>query len=203
MIEYLNRLDTDLFLFLNGFHSPFWDRVMWFVSGKLEWLPLNIILAGWLIYKFRWKAVLVFIFTALLITASDQLSVKMFKEVFHRLRPCRNEEIMDLVYIVNGYCAGKYSFVSSHAANSFALAAFTSLILKNRAYSWFIYSWAAVVSYSRIYLGVHYPGDVLGGAVLGIVVGLLVYWLYKYVGSLEVVKRIFIESTKKQITNPK
>ena len=203
MIEYLNRLDTDLFLFLNGFHSPFWDRVMWFVSGKLEWLPLYIILAGWLIYKFRWKAVLVFIFTALLITASDQLSVKMFKEVFQRLRPCRNEEIMDLVYIVNGYCAGKYSFVSSHAANSFALAAFTSLILKNRAYSWFIYSWAAVVSYSRIYLGVHYPGDVLGGAVLGIVVGLLVYWLYKYVGSLEVVKRIFIESTKKQITNPK
>ena len=186
MIEYLNRLDTDLFLFLNGFHSPFWDRVMWFVSGKLEWLPLYIILAGWLIYKFRWKAVLVFIFTALLITASDQLSVKMFKEVFQRLRPCRNEEIMDLVYIVNGYCAGKYSFVSSHAANSFALAAFTSLILKNRAYSWFIYSWAAVVSYSRIYLGVHYPGDVLAGAMLGIVVGLLVYWLYKYVSSLEV-----------------
>ena len=196
MIEYLNRLDTDLFLFLNGFHSPFWDRVMWFVSGKLEWLPLYIILAGWLIYKFRWKAVLVFIFTALLITASDQLSVKMFKEVFQRLRPCRNEEIIDLVYIVNGYCAGKYSFVSSHAANSFALAAFTSLILKNRAYSWFIYSWAAVVSYSRIYLGVHYPGDVLGGAVLGIGVGVMLWLLYRYVSSLEVVRRILMESTK-------
>ena len=196
MIEYLNRLDTDLFLFLNGFNSPFWDRVMWFVSGKLEWLPLYIILAGWLIYKFRWKAVLVFIFTALLITASDQLSVKMFKEVFQRLRPCRNEEIIDLVYIVNGYCAGKYSFVSSHAANSFALAAFTSLILKNRAYSWFIYSWAAVVSYSRIYLGVHYPGDVLGGAVLGIGVGVMLWLLYRYVSSLEVVRRILMESTK-------
>ena len=187
MIEYLNRLDTDLFLFLNGFHSPFWDKLMWFVSGKIEWLPLYIILAGWLIYKYKWKAVLVFIFTALLITASDQLSVKMFKEVFQRLRPCRNEEIMDLVYIVNDYCGGRYGFVSNHAANTFALAAFTSLILKNRAYSWFIYSWAAVVSYSRIYLGVHYPGDVLGGAVLGVVVGVLVYWLYKYVSSLEVV----------------
>ena len=203
MIEYLNRLDTDLFLFLNGFHSPFWDRVMWFVSGKLEWLPLYIILAGWLIYKFRWKAVLVFIFTTLLITASDQLSVKMFKEVFQRLRPCRNEEIIDLVYIVNGYCAGKYSFVSSHAANSFALAAFTSLILKNRAYSWFIYSWAAVVSYSRIYLGVHYPGDVLGGAVLGIGVGVMLWLLYRYVSSLEVVRRILMESTKEQRTNHK
>ncbi len=203
MIEYLDRLDTGLFLFLNGFHSPFCDRVMWLISGKIEWLPLYLALAGWLVYKFRWRAVLVFIFAALLITASDQVSVRLFKEVFHRLRPCHNEEISSLVHLVKGHCGGMYGFVSNHAANTFALATFTALIFRRRAYSWCIFVWAVVVSYSRIYLGVHYPGDVLGGAVVGIAVGLLVYRLYEYVGSLKWVRRILSEkgSTKKQITN--
>jgi undecaprenyl-diphosphatase len=203
MIDILNRVDTELFLFINGIHSPFWDKVMWFISGKIQWLPLYIILAGWVIYRFRWKAVLVFVLTALLITASDQLSVRLFKEVFQRLRPCRNEEIMNLVHMVNDYCGGMYGFVSNHAANTFALASFTALIFRKRTYTVFIYFWALVVSYSRIYLGVHYPGDVIGGALLGVVLALLAYWLYIYVGSREAVKRLLGENTKSQITNHK
>ena len=208
MIEFLDHIDRHLFLLLNGLHSPFWDKVMWFASGKVQWLPLYLILAGWLIYRFRWRAVLVFIFTALLITASDQVSVKLFKEVFQRLRPCRDEEIMKVVHLVRGYCGGMYGFVSNHAANTFALASFTALLFRRRAYTVFIYAWALFVSYSRIYMGVHYPGDVIAGAVLGDMLGLMVFWLYRYMGSLEAVKRILKESTKKistktQITNNK
>jgi len=186
MIEFLNQLDTSIFLFLNSLHSPFWDKVMWFVSGRIEWIPLYLILTGWVIYKFRWRSIAIIIFVALLIIASDQTSVHLFKDVFQRLRPCQNLDIQHLVHLVNEHCGGKYGFVSSHAANTFALATFLRLILKNNIFSWFIFFWAAVVSYSRIYLGVHYPGDVLGGLLLGFGLGLLFYWLYTLITTSKV-----------------
>jgi len=191
MIEFLNQLDTDLFLFLNGFHSPFWDKVMLFMSGRIEWIPLYLVLAGWVIYKFRWKSVLIFLLVALLIIASDKTSVKLFKEVFHRLRPCHNTDIQNLIHMVNDYCGKKYGFVSSHAANTFALAGFTSFLFRNKIYSCLILFWATVVSYSRVYLGVHYPGDILGGMLLGIGLGILFYWLYSYISSSSLFTRLF------------
>ncbi len=181
MIEFLSRLDTSIFLFLNSLYSPFWDKVMWFISGRIEWIPLYLLLAGWVIYKFRWKSVAIIIFVALLVITSDRASVHLFKDVFQRLRPCKNIDLQHLVHLVNNYCGGKYGFVSSHAANTFALATFLSLTLKNKIFSFFIFSWAAVVSYSRIYLGVHYPGDILGGILLGIGLGLLFFQLYSRV----------------------
>ena len=190
MIEFLNQLDTDLFLFLNGLHSAFWDKVMFFVSGRIEWIPLYLILAAWVIYKFRWRAIAVIVFVTLLIIASDQTSVHLFKELIRRLRPCKNDDIQAFVHLVNNHCGGKYGFVSSHAANTFALATFLSFVFKNKIFSCFIFFWAAVVSYSRIYLGVHYPGDVLGGLLLGIGLGLLFYWLYFRIISSSIYKKL-------------
>jgi undecaprenyl-diphosphatase len=127
--------------------------------------------------------VLTVIFIVLAITLADQISVKCFKFVFERLRPSHNPEIKNQVNILNGYRGGQFGFVSSHAANTFALAAFTTRLFRNRYFAWFIFIWAAVVSYSRIYLGVHYPLDILGGAILGMILGYLVFYLYKLAGN--------------------
>jgi undecaprenyl-diphosphatase len=177
MIDFLNNLDTQLFLFLNGLHSEFWDPIMWWVSGKKEWIPLYLLILGWLVYRFKWRVLYLIPFIVLLIVLSDQISV-LIKNTVQRFRPTHDSEIGNLVNILNNYRGGKYGFVSSHAANSFALATFTALILKNRWFTLFIFFWSAVVSYSRIYLGVHYPGDILFGAMLGIAIGMFTFWLW-------------------------
>ena len=182
MIETLEKLDQQLFLFLNGIHSPFWDTIMYWISDKYFWFPFYAVLIGIIIYKERKKSIPILIAIAVLITLADQLSVHLFKEVFERFRPCRPESpIHEMVHLVNNHCGGQYGFISSHATNSFAAATFLAGILGKyfRGFTTFILVWAAVVSYSRIYLGVHYPGDVLGGAVFGIILGIFILFVLK------------------------
>ncbi len=180
MLSTLNDLDTQLFLFLNGLHNEAFDSIMAWISGKTTWWPFYLLLLIYLGWTRRWQLVPIILFIALAVTLADQTSVHLFKEVFERLRPCHELALKETVHLVNGRCGGMYGFVSSHAANTFAVAMLLLLIIRKGWFTALMLIWAAIVSYSRIYLGVHYPGDVLGGAVLGVLCGLVVYLFFSW-----------------------
>jgi undecaprenyl-diphosphatase len=162
--------DQQLFLLLNSCHSPFWDEVMYAISGRLIWIPLyiGILVAIW--YKYRKKFLTVLIAVAVTVTVSDQLS-NIIKKSVKRPRPCHEVSLSGKVHTVRGKCGGAYGFVSSHATNSFTVAVLSLFLLRRMWFSAAMILWAAAIGYSRIYLGVHYPGDVLAGSVLGLLTG--------------------------------
>ena len=180
MLDRLIELDQKLFLFLNGLHSEGLDPVMVWISGKFTWWPFYLLLLAFLIWKRGWKMIPLAILIALCVTLADQISVHLFKEVFERLRPSREPDLQGLVHIVNGYRGGQFGFVSSHAANSFSIAMLLALTIRKGWFWALMFFWAALVSYSRIYLGVHYPGDIIGGAILGVLIGWGVYLIQGY-----------------------
>ncbi|HOI32904.1 MAG: phosphatase PAP2 family protein [Bacteroidales bacterium] len=181
MLDWLNQFDASLFLFLNSLHAGWLDPVMIFFSGKLTWIPFYLVLLYLIIRQYRWQSLIILLFVAVLISLSDQLSVRAFKFIFERPRPCHEPDLQPLIYLASGRCGGAFGFVSSHAANSFAMAGFVWFLLRNAhpIMGWILFPWAAIVSYSRIYLGVHYPGDILAGAVLGLTVSWVVWQIYR------------------------
>ena len=174
----LEQLDQHLLLFINSSNSPFLDQVMHALSEKLIWVPLYLAIFIYLGITYKRKFLIILLFIILAITVSDQVSV-LLKNLTHRLRPCHDPAIMGIVHLVDGECGGLYSFVSSHASNSFNVALLSLLFIKRRWYSISIIVWALLIGYSRIYLGVHYPGDVLCGSILGALTGWGIYTLYK------------------------
>jgi undecaprenyl-diphosphatase len=174
----LERIDQQLFLFLNSHNTPFWDAVMHAISTIIIWIPLYIAILVYLGIRYKRKFPVILLFIILAVTLSDQISVQLFKNVFHRLRPCHEPSLAGLVHLVDGRCGGLYGFVSSHAANCFNVAFLSLLLIRKKWYSVSMIIWASVVGYSRIYLGVHYPGDVICGAIAGALIGWGVYELY-------------------------
>jgi undecaprenyl-diphosphatase len=152
---------------------------MYWISDKLVWIPMYAVFLFLIIKKYKKKSWLIVLLIALTIAASDQLTV-FFKNFFERPRPCHNEALNLLVHTVKDACGGPYGFVSSHAGNSFALATFLIPFFRPiyKSFPIFILTWASLVSYSRIYLGVHYPGDIIGGAITGAALGFLFSKIY-------------------------
>lgn len=175
MLEQLIEWDKAVFLFLNNTHTPFWDHFMWIYTGRLTWVPLILSLL-FVLFRKNWKeALLVVVALALTITLCDQFASSLCKPYFARFRPAQDPEFSSFVQIVNGYRGGRYGFISSHAANSFGAVVLLALIFRNRLFTITAIVWAIVNCYSRIYLGVHYPGDILAGTVAGIVIAVIVY----------------------------
>ena len=179
MPENLINLDKKLFLVLNHFATPGVDPVMRFLSGPVPWI---LFIIGCLIVLWRapWKKYhnhyLIMLGSLILAFAiSEQTSVHLFKEVFMRLRPCHEPSLSGQVRLVAPNCGGQFSFVSTHATNSFTLALLSALLFHRRWFTISVFAWAILVSYSRIYVGVHYPGDVLGGAAVGCIIGFAVF----------------------------
>lgn len=169
-----------LFLFINSHHCSFCDLVFYWTSNKWIWIPFYIFLA-FIICKNSgkefWK---ILIAIAVLILFTDQLSV-FIKDHVMRYRPCHNLILQPQIHLVSGECGGLFGFISSHAANSAGLALFLILLFRKKI-TWFVYvlpAWCFIVSYSRIYLGTHYPLDVWGGWMLGIFLSLIVVYSYK------------------------
>ncbi|MFH0760568.1 MAG: phosphatase PAP2 family protein [Bacteroidota bacterium] len=164
---------------MNHWATPGFDPVMLFLSGWIPWLIFVVIillLIGFYsdkIFSRRNLFILIGLATAWIL--SDQISVHLFKDLFERLRPCHEPSLAGQVRLVVESCGGQYGFVSSHASNSFGLAIFSALAIKRKWFTICVFIWALAVSYSRIYIGVHYPGDIFGGLLLGLFIGLIVF----------------------------
>lgn len=182
MLESLTHIDQSLFLTLNGLHSPFFDQFFYYATKPIIWLPLYLLMLFLLIREFKWKTITIVIAVALMITTSDQLA-NVSKYGTKRLRPTHEPGIEQLVHTVNDYRGGQYAFYSAHASNNFAIAVFLLLLLRRR-YRWLVpvlLIWASIMAYSRIYLGVHYPGDILAGILMGIFLANLFTWITRKV----------------------
>lgn len=181
-ILWLSDIDARLLLIVNGAHSPFFDSVMWCISGRWIWVPFYAVLAYLLFRRMSWKRALICLVTiGLIILAADQTCATLIRPEIGRLRPANlNSPLSSFVHVVNGYRGGRYGFPSCHAANTFALAVFMSLVIRHKWFTVMMFSWAFVVSYSRMYLGVHYFGDLFCGATIGSLFAVLFYYLQNY-----------------------
>ncbi len=198
MIEKLLHIDTEILLAINGWHAPWADTLMWIISAKATWIPLYVLLIGLLVWRYckpaptaaKWlqkvpACVVMIVVIALAVGAADFIASGILKDLVARPRPTRVPELEGVLHLVNGYKSGRYGFVSSHAANTMACALLFSLIWRNKIATCGLMLWVAANCYSRMYLGVHYPTDILGGLMVGTLTALVGYWVLRRMHQVE------------------
>jgi len=179
-MEILKTIDTVLFLYLNGLHNAFFDAIMYWLSNKLIWIPMYLLIVFFMIRRYKMRGVLMLLFVVLAITLCDETASGLLKNTVQRLRPSHDPALAGLVHLSKAGPGGLYGFASSHAANVFGLATFIWFVFdeKFKLLKYWLFFWAILVSYSRIYNGVHYPGDVLAGSFIGMAYGYLMAKAY-------------------------
>jgi undecaprenyl-diphosphatase len=197
MLEQLLHIDTEILLAINGWHAPWADRVMWIISEKTTWFALYGLLIGLLIHKYRKPAanavkwlqtvpvcVVMIVMIVLAVGLADFVASGILKDLVARPRPSRVPQLEGVLHLVNGYRSGQYGFVSSHAANTMACGMLFSLIWRKKIATLGLMLWVAMNCYSRMYLGVHYPLDIIGGLLVGALVAAVAYWCLRRFGVL-------------------
>ena len=192
MLEQLLHIDKEILLAINGWYAPWADTLMWIISAKATWIPLYLLLVGLLVWRYRKPAptsvtwlqrvpacVVMIAVIGLAVGAADFIASGILKELVARPRPTRVPELEGVLHLVNDYKSGRFGFVSSHAANTMAVALLFSLIWRKRIATVGLLLWVAMNCYSRMYLGVHYPTDILGGLIVGSLVAVGAYWLLR------------------------
>ncbi len=183
LFESLKKSDTEFFLFINGKHNAFFDVIMYWASDKLFWIPFYAVLLFFLIKIYKKFSAYILLAIGITITLSDQIASGLIKKTVIRLRPSHEPSLVPFIHLSKAGPGGMYGFVSSHSANAFGLLIFLFLLLPSK-YKWLkfvLLFWAILVSYSRIYNGVHYPSDVIGGAIVGILSGLTTWAIFKII----------------------
>ncbi len=174
-MEQLLQLDTNLLLAINGWHSVFFDNFMWNISEKLTWIPLYLVLIACLVKRYGKQSIWFLLAFGACVGLADFISSGIIKDLVMRPRPTREPALDGVLHLVNGYRSGKYGFVSSHAANTISICLLFSLIWRDWRATLPLTLFATLNCYSRMYLGVHYPGDILGGLIIGACVALGIY----------------------------
>lgn len=175
MLDWLDHIDKQLFLFINSFHSPTSDQIWIWITNIPSWIPLYILFLVFIIIVFKKDSIFVIIGLLLVILVCDQFTSSFMKPFFGRLRPCHDPEIGNLVHVANK-CGGQFGFASGHSSNSFGIAMFIWLIFRSYwKWTWAIFIWAFAVAFSRIMVGVHYPGDIIVGGLIGAFFGWLLF----------------------------
>jgi undecaprenyl-diphosphatase len=182
LLETIKKIDQAIFFAINGWNNAFLDQFFWIVSLVVTWIPLYVLFAILIVKKFGTRCWVPLLAAGLLVLATDKSSV-FFKNQFQRYRPTHNLVLKTRVHKVHNDEGGKFGFVSSHAANTWGLAVYLILLLSYRKkyFTFLLLFWAALVSYGRVYAGVHYPSDVAGGAVLGILLAFLIFKLQNFI----------------------
>ncbi len=203
MFEQLLHIDTQILLAINGWHAPWADTLMWIISAKATWIPLYLLLIGLLVWRYRQPAptpikwlqkvpacVVMIVAIVMAVGLADFIASGILKDLVARPRPTRVPELEGVLHLVNGYKSGQYGFVSSHAANTMACALLFSLIWRNKIATCGLMLWVAANCYSRMYLGVHYPTDIMGGLIVGALVAVAMYQVLRALGE---VSRVGVE----------